>query len=201
MISIIDYGAGNIKSLCNALDKLAVPWKIVRKPSELMGSSKVILPGVGAAGSAMQFLLESGLNDAIARLEIPFLGICLGLQLLANFSEEDGVQCLSIIPGKVRRFLQDSGPRTRLKIPQIGWNTVNMCSLTPLTEGIPNGSYFYFVNSYYFDADQKNTVGRTPYGINFPSIVRKENFYGVQFHPEKSGDLGLQLLRNFCEKC
>lgn len=195
MISIIDYGAGNIRSVENALTFLKQPFRIVRKAGELRGSSKVIFPGVGAAGTAMQYLLESGLIDAIGRIQVPFLGICLGLQLLADFSDEDNTQCLSIIPGRVQQF-----PPT-LKVPQIGWNSVIITQPSPLTDGIPDESFFYFVNSYYFDAPAENTLGMTPYGLEFPSIVRKDNFYGVQFHPEKSGEIGLRLLRNFCEKC
>lgn len=196
MIAIIDYGANNLQSVCNAFTTLKQKYIVVRKPQELARAKKIILPGVGAAGSAMQNLLERGFIEAIPRLTVPFLGICMGLQLLADLSEEGNVQCLSIIPGRVRKFSAQN-----LKVPQIGWNKVEFVRESPLLAGIPDGSFFYFVNSFYFDAPRENVLGITQYGIPFASIMQKENFYGVQFHPEKSGPLGLQLLRNFCELC
>lgn len=196
MIAVIDYGASNLQSVCNALNTLKQPYKVVSKPQELADADKVILPGVGAAGSAMQALLESDFIEAIPRLKVPFLGICLGMQLLADFSEEDNVQCLSIIRGRVKKFTSK-----QLKIPQIGWNKVEFIQPSPLFEGIPNDSYFYFVNSFYFDVPKENILGQTLYGLPFCSILQKENFYATQFHPEKSGKLGLRLLRNFCEQC
>ncbi|MBI2638381.1 imidazole glycerol phosphate synthase subunit HisH [Candidatus Peregrinibacteria bacterium] len=196
MIAIIDYGAGNLKSVCNALEKLGQRYKVVFKPQELRSAKKVILPGVGAAGNAMEMLSKSGFKKSIPRLKIPFLGICLGMQLLADFSEEDDVPCLSIIPGQVKKFLSRA-----LKVPQIGWNKVKFVKSSPLTEKIRNESYFYFVNSYYFDSPRKNVIGKTNYGLPFASIIQKNNFYAVQFHPEKSGPIGLQLLRNFCKLC
>lgn len=196
MIAVINYGAGNIKSVCNALEKLGQSYKVVSKPSELACAGKVVLPGVGAAGSAMQSLLETGFIEAIPRLRVPVLGICLGLQLLAYFSEENNVECLSIIPGRVKKF-----EGRELKIPQIGWNKVEFKRESPLLNGIPTGSYFYFVNSFYLDTDEENVIGTTDYGISFASIVQKDNFYATQFHPEKSGEIGLKLFRNFCEKC
>ena len=194
-IAIIDYGAGNLQSVANALKKLGKVFKIVRKPRELAGFDKVVLPGVGSANTAMQSLLESGFIETIPQLKIPFLGICLGMQLLADFSEEDNVQCLGIISGKVKRLDGD------LKVPQMGWNKVNIKRKSALTQGLKNDDYFYFVHSYFFDAARDSVCAETLYGNNFPAIVQKENFYGVQFHPEKSGDAGLQLLRNFCELC
>lgn len=196
MIAIIDYGASNLQSVCNALKKLEQPFKVVKKPRELVDAKKVILPGVGAAGNSMQALLKSGFAKAMPRLQIPFLGICLGLQLLADFSEEGPVQCLSIIRGRIKKF-----STLGLKVPQIGWNKVNFIKQSPLFTKIPNESYFYFVNSFYFDAPKENILGTTNYGIPFASIVQKGNFYATQFHPEKSGHLGLKLLRNFCELC
>lgn len=196
MIAIINYGAGNIKSVCNALEKLEQSYKAVSNLGELACAKKVILPGVGAAGSAMQSLLEAGFIEAIPRLTVPVLGICLGLQLLADFSEENNVECLSVISGRVRKF-----PGQELKIPQIGWNKVAFKKRSPFLDGIPSGNYFYFVNSYYLDAAEEDVLGETDYGVSFASIVRKSNFYATQFHPEKSGEIGLKLLRNFCEKC
>ena len=196
MIAVIDYGASNLQSVCNALKILMQEYKVVFRPQELVGAQKVILPGVGAAGSAMNSLLKSGFADAIPRLNIPFLGICLGLQLLADFSEEGNTSCLSVIPGRVKKFL--SG---QLKVPQIGWNRVEFVKPSPLFEGIPHESSFYFVHSFYCDAPEENTFGKTLYGASFSSVLQKENFYATQFHPEKSGVLGLRLLRNFCEQC
>ncbi|MFA6521183.1 MAG: imidazole glycerol phosphate synthase subunit HisH [Candidatus Gracilibacteria bacterium] len=196
MIAIIDYGAGNIQSVCNALKKIGQEFKIANSPEGLCGADKIIMPGVGSAGAAMQSLLESNLIEAISGSGVPFLGICLGMQLLADFSEEDGVQCCSIIPGRVRKF--NDG---RLKVPHMGWNKVERTQKSPLLSGIGDGNYFYFVHSFYFDAPQEFVVAQTIYGLKFPAIIQKDNFYAVQFHPEKSGPMGLQLLRNFCEKC
>lgn len=196
MIAVIDYGAGNLGSVCNALKKLKQNFRIVRSPRDIARAKKVILPGVGAAGSAMQGLLETGFIDVIPRLEKPFLGICLGMQLLASFSEEDATTCMGIIPGSVKKF-----PAAALKIPQIGWNTVKFLKKSPLFWKVPDESYFYFVNSFYFDAPRETVIGQSDYGLSFPSAIQSKNFYAVQFHPEKSGEIGLQLLRNFCEKC
>lgn len=197
MIGIIEYNAGNIQSICNALSALGQDFRIITKPQELKRVTKVIFPGVGAAGSAMQSLLENNFIEAIPRLQMPFLGICIGMQLLADFSEEGGVQCLGIIPGKVKKIPAE------LKIPHIGWNKVRFAASSPLTRTLndSNRNFFYFVNSYYFDAPEQYVIGKTPYGISFPSMVQKENFFGIQFHAEKSGTNGMALLRNFCEQC
>lgn len=196
MIAVVDYGASNLQSVCNALKKLNQSYKVVTKPQELADAQKVILPGVGAAGSAMEALCKSGFRKSIPRLKIPFIGICLGMQLLADFSEENNVKCLSIISGRVKKFSAQ-----KLKVPQIGWNKVEFTKQSPLFKGIANGSYFYFVNSFYFEAPEENVIGKTNYGIPFVSIVQNNNFYATQFHPEKSGPLGLKLLRNFCQLC
>ncbi len=195
MIGIIEYNAGNIQSVCSALSALGQDFQIITKPKELKRVKKVIFPGVGAAGSAMQSLLENGFIDAIPRLQMPFLGICIGMQLLADFSEEDNVLCLGIIPGRVKKI------PVGLKVPHIGWNEVRLEKTSCLTRNCADRKFFYFVNSYYFDAPQQYVIGKTPYGINFPSVVQKENFFGIQFHAEKSGESGIALLRNFCESC
>jgi len=193
MIQIIDYGAGNIRSVQNALKQLDIKSKVISSAKELKTDCKTIFPGVGAAGSAMQQLNERGFTDVIPRIEAPFLGICLGMQLLMDFSEENSIECLGIIDGKVRKF-----PKT-VKIPQIGWNKVKQeLPQNLLFNGITDQSYFYFVNSYYVDSD---SIGTTTYGANFASVTNKKNFYGVQFHPEKSGEIGLKLLNNFCKLC
>lgn len=193
-IAVIDYGAGNLQSVCNALTLLNQSFEIVTQSKALNGFEKAILPGVGAAGSAMRALEQRSLNAVIKSMRIPFLGICLGMQLLAEFSEEDQTECLGIIPGRVKKFPHD------LKVPQIGWNRVQLTQESPLFHGIPPNPYFYFVNSYYVDAPEPFVSAQTLYGIDFPSVIQKNNFWGVQFHPEKSGENGLQMLRNFCER-
>lgn len=201
-IAVVNYGAGNIKSVCNTLKRLGVGYDVLSNPDNLGNYDKVILPGVGAAKSAMKELKERGFEDTLRDLKVPFLGICLGLQLLANFSEEGDVKCLSVIPGKVKKFNFGGGTlECSLKVPQIGWNNVNFCKKDPLFDGMRDGAYFYFVNSYYLETRDKYVLGRTLYGIDFASVVRKGNFRAVQFHPEKSGEVGLKLLYNFCTKC
>lgn len=192
MITIIDYNSGNIASICNALKKLGIDFKLSSNPDDLANAEKIIFPGVGRAFYAMQQLRKNGLVDVIKNCKVPFLGICLGLQLLTDFSEEDNTDCLSIISGEVKKFGDD------LRVPEIGWNKVFFRRSSPLFNGIEDGSYFYFVNSYYFDGE---AVGTTFYGREFSSVIQKDNFYATQFHPEKSGEIGLKLLSNFCKLC
>lgn len=195
MIQIIDYGAGNLKSVTNALEKLGQNYQIIKSPMQILPSARVIFPGVGAAGSAMEKLNESEFTMAILNMKNLFLGICLGMQLLTKFSEENETACIGVIDGQTKKF-PDS-----VKAPQIGWNTAKQLAKNPLFEDIPDNSYFYFVNSYYVDSPKEFILGETAYGLNFSSVVKKNNFYGVQFHPEKSGEIGLRLLNNFCELC
>ncbi|MFA5750791.1 MAG: imidazole glycerol phosphate synthase subunit HisH [Candidatus Paceibacterota bacterium] len=192
-IAIIDYGASNLQSVANALTSLGKSFEIVSDPEKLTDFDKVILPGVGAAGSAMKKLIKSGFAEILPKLKVPTLGVCLGLQLFADFSEEDNTKCLSIIPGEVNKF------QTELKVPHMGWNKVEFVKNSSLVAGIPNNSFFYFVHSYCLETEDKFIIGKTAYGINFPAIVQKDNFYAVQFHPEKSGQWGLKLLANFCD--
>ena len=194
-IAIIDYNAGNVASVANALERLGFEYTVTRDPTVILSADKVIFPGQGRAGSAMQGLRTSGLDAVIPRIIKPFLGVCLGMQLLFESSDEDETKCLGIIKGTVKKFYE---PDT--KIPQIGWNTVMQTSFDHLYSDIPGTFYAYFANSYYIDSVGENVVGASIYGtMAFPSIVRKNNFCGIQFHPEKSGEIGLQLLRNFCE--
>ncbi len=194
MILIIDYGLGNLASVANALIKLEIPFKISSKIDDLRQATGLILPGVGAAAFGMKNLKERKLDTEIkAQVDLgkPLLGICLGMQLLFSSSEEDNVACLDIVKGNVKKF------KTKLKVPQIGWNQV-MVTNSQLLNKIKNESYFYFVHSYYCDPDDKKiAVGITSYDQNFCSVIEKNNVYGVQFHPEKSGEAGLQLIRNF----
>lgn len=197
MITIIDYGLGNLASVVNALKKLEITYEVSGDIEVLKNAKVLILPGVGAAGRGMENLRERGIDKVIneqAKRGIPILGICLGMQLLFSSSEEGNVNCLGLIEGDVKKF------STSLKVPQIGWNQIECKSDSVLLKGIKNNSYFYFVNSYYCDPREENTIkGITDYELKFCSVVEKDNLYGVQFHPEKSGGVGLQLLKNFWE--
>lgn len=195
MIQIIDYGAGNIRSVENALKKLGQKYEFIEKAEELDNAAKVIFPGVGAAGSAMKVLRERGFGEALRNFEGKFLGICLGMQLMTEFSEENDAEGLGIVSGRCQKF------PSSVKVPQIGWNKVFFEGEDPIFEGIDSGEYFYFVNSYYAGADGEEVLGRSDYGVTFASVIKCGNFYGCQFHPEKSGEVGLKLLNNFCELC
>lgn len=193
MIAIINYQAGNITSVANALNKLGVDYVITADKNIIKKVDKIIFPGQGRAGQALKELKKAGLIDLIKNASAPFLGICLGLQVLATFSDEDNIRCLDIIPGKVIKFSNE------IKTPQIGWNKVSLIKPSILTRGIPNNSYFYFVHSYYLKTEKKYIIGKTNYDIEYPTIINKNNFYATQFHPEKSGVIGLKLLNNFCK--
>lgn len=194
MIQIIDYGAGNLQSVKNALKKLGTDYEVISSPQELRANAKVIFAGVGAAGSAMASLKKSGFDKTLPRLKNPFLGICLGMQLLFEHSEEAEVDCLKIFKGDARKF------PLGLTVPQIGWNKVAVNN-SPLFKDIPQESYFYFVNSYYCKPIENDSIAETEYGITFCSAVQNENFYGVQFHPEKSAEIGQKVLDNFIKLC
>lgn len=195
MIVIIDYGVGNLASVKNALDKLGLNCKISNDPKIIKKAKALILPGVGAAGQGMKNLKKIRLDKVIVE-EIkkgkPFLGICLGMQLLFEKSEEGDVNCLGILKGQVKKF------KKMKKVPQIGWNQIEIKQKSNIFDAVENRSYFYFVNSFYcLPKDKKVIAGLTNYGETFASIVAKDNVIGVQFHPEKSGKLGFQLLKNF----
>ena len=200
MIAIIDYGAGNLQSVKKALDYLGEPNLIAAKSSEIEAADALILPGVGSFGDAMQSLTDSGLLETVraaALSDTPFLGICLGLQLLFPESEESkGVKGLGVLPGKIIKFPGDMG----LKIPQIGWNSINIREGCKLYAGVPQNAYVYFVHSYYLQAADPEVVAATAeYGVTFHASVADEahRLYATQFHPEKSGAVGLRILRNF----
>ncbi len=198
MIVIIDYGLGNLASVANALDKLGIANKISASPAVIKKAKALILPGVGAAGAGMENLKKRKLDKVITE-EIkkgkPFLGICLGMQLLFEKSEEGNVDCLGILKGTVKKFKKER------KVPQIGWNNVGIRNYElGIMKNIPKNSYFYFVNSYYCSPlDSSIIAAETTYGETFASIVVNNNIIGVQFHPEKSGEKGLLLLKNFWE--
>ncbi|RPI29176.1 MAG: imidazole glycerol phosphate synthase subunit HisH [Acidobacteria bacterium] len=194
MIVVIDYKAGNLYNVGNALHHLGVEFVFSGDRSVVEKASRVILPGVGSAKPAMESLDELGLVPVLRNLSVPFLGICLGLQLLFERSDEEQTACLGVFPGVVKRF--DS---THFKVPHIGWNQVTCESPTVLLQQIPDSSNFYFVHSYYAPLSSGLTKGTTDYGDRFSSVAAKNNYCGVQFHPERSGELGLQVLRNFLE--
>lgn len=198
MIAIIDYDAGNLRSVEKALLHIGEDCIVTRNPKEILGADKVILPGVGAFQDAMQNLGTFGLVDVIKEAvegNKPFLGICLGLQLLFAASEENpGAAGLDLLSGRVVRIPAAEG----LKIPHIGWNSIEVNSESRLLRGIPNGSYVYFVHSYYLQAGEESIVAAsTEYGVHIHAAVEKGNLFATQFHPEKSGTLGLQILKNF----
>ncbi|SDB49263.1 MULTISPECIES: imidazole glycerol phosphate synthase subunit HisH [unclassified Butyrivibrio] len=198
MLAVIDYDAGNIKSVENAFKYLGTDICVTRDPGEIMRADRVILPGVGAFGDAMKKLNEYNLTDVIRTVAgsgTPFMGICLGLQLLFDSSEEsEGVSGLSILPGKIRRIPDNNG----LKVPQIGWNNLKYPNKGKLFEGIDEDSYVYFVHSYYLDAADKSIVtATTEYGVTVDASVEKGNVFACQFHPEKSAEVGMEILRNF----
>lgn len=197
MIAIIDYQAGNLKSVERALKHLGQACRITGSASEILAAERVIFPGVGAAGRAMQTIRAQGLDEAIhAVIErgTPFLGICLGTQIILETSEEDGgTACLGVIPGTVRRFA-DIG----LKIPHMGWNSLSPRFNHPLLEDIDPLAQFYFVHSYYPDPrDAAAIAATTTYGVTFASALTSGNVFATQFHPEKSGSPGLKILENF----
>lgn len=204
MTAIIDYDAGNIKSVENALKKLNQEAVTTRDPSVILSADHVILPGVGSFGDAMGKLESYGLIPVIKEVvnkNIPFLGICLGLQLLFEESQESpGVKGLGLLPGKILRIPPTQDPVTgeNLKIPQIGWNCLSYPKEGRLFKDVPEESYVYFVHSYYLQASDQNIVTATvPYGVTVEASVEKGNLFACQFHPEKSAEVGMQILRNF----
>jgi glutamine amidotransferase len=201
-IIIVDYGAGNLTSVYNALNYLNIKSKVSRDPAEIENAGKVIFPGVGAAKSAIETLNRTGIGEAIKnsiKKGTPVLGICIGCQIILESSEEDGgVQCLGLLKGSAVKFKAEPN----LKIPHIGWNQVNFAKEHPLFKGIPDGSNFYFVHSYHPSAciSPLYTYGATTYGSQtFPCIIGKDNLIATQFHLEKSGEIGLKAFSNFNE--
>ena len=200
MIAIIDYDAGNIKSVEKAMHLLGQEVVVTRDRESILKADKVILPGVGAFGDAMSKLRQYGLDEVIRDVTAkgtPFLGICLGLQLLFERSDETpGVEGLGILKGEILRIPDKEG----LKIPHMGWNSLKFQNNGRLFKGIPEDSYVYFVHSYYLNgADSAVVAGKTNYGVEIECAIEKENLFATQFHPEKSGEIGLQLLKNFAK--
>lgn len=190
-IALIDYDAGNVQSVLFALQRLGYEAQLTHDPEVIRVADKVIFPGVGEAGSAMQKLKQTGLDTLIPKLTQPVLGICLGMQLLCSHSEEGDTKGLGVFDVDVKRF------DNRMKVPQMGWNTIENLK-GDLFRGLPEKSYMYLVHSYYVPL-HKNTVADSDYGMRFSVALQKDNFYGVQFHPEKSAEAGSILLKNFIE--
>jgi imidazole glycerol-phosphate synthase subunit HisH len=200
MIAILDYGAGNLRSVAKALEAVGTAPSLTDDPRVVAEADGLVVPGQGSAVDAMRNLERLGLVEPLKRYVAsgrPFLGVCLGEQIIFESSEEgSGVTCLGLIPGTVRRLPGGQ------KVPQIGWNTVRIRIPHPLLEGVPDESYFYFVHSYYVDpAHPADVVGETDYGVTFASVVARGNVFATQFHPEKSAGIGIRIYRNFARLC
>lgn len=192
MLSIIKYNAGNIQSVLNALERLGVAAEVTGDIEKIRVSEKVIFPGVGEASSAMKSLKENNLDRVIRELKQPVLGICVGMQLLCEHSEENDTDCIGIVPIRVKKFTL---PDQSYKVPQVGWNTIYDLE-SELFKGIENNSYIYNVHSYYAE-DSEYTIAHCDYGLEYAAAIHKDNFYGVQFHTEKSAETGDRIIRNF----
>lgn len=195
MIGIIDYDAGNIQSVINALNDFNFEYILTNKIEELEKCSKIILPGVGEAKYAMDKLIESNLIDFILNCKKPFIGICLGMQLLCEFSEERKTNCLGIIPVNVVKFNSE-----KVIVPQMGWNDVKQLNEDNIFNNITDKTSFYYANSYYVPKCAY-TIASSNYEMEISAIIKKDNFYGMQFHPEKSGKYGIKILENFIKLC
>lgn len=191
-VGIVNYGAGNIFSLTAALDRLNVTYGMVNTENDLEQYSHIIIPGVGHAGAAMEKLKGTGLVEAIKKLTKPVLGICVGMQLITEHSEEGDAALLNIVPVKTKKFDKS----LNIKIPHMGWNAVSPKN-NSLFEGVEDNTQFYFVHSYFIEYNPTFDIASADYGLKFSAAVQKDNFYGVQFHPEKSGKAGELVLKNF----
>ncbi|BAO54303.1 imidazole glycerol phosphate synthase subunit HisH [Nonlabens marinus] len=207
MIAIVKYNAGNIGSVTNALNRLGIENNVTDDPAELKVADKVIFPGVGEAGTAMKYLKERGLDEILKYLEQPFLGICLGMQLMCNHSEEGDTECLGIFDTDVKRFRPSSASGLGMKVPHMGWNSLSyglgvqgsesvITQNSELLTNIQSGSDVYYVHSYYAELCE-DTAATCDYILPFSSMLQKDNYYATQFHPEKSAGVGEQLLKNF----
>jgi glutamine amidotransferase len=191
-LAIIKYNAGNIQSVLNALERLGVNATVTDDAEQISSADKVIFPGVGEASSAMKSLQNNKLDEVIKDLKQPVLGICVGMQLLCNHSEENDTDCLAIVPVKVKKFTSSN-----LKVPQVGWNRLYQLN-SALFNGIEDNSYIYNVHSYYAE-DSEYTIAKCNYGIEYAAAIKKDNFYGVQFHTEKSAETGDRIIENFLQ--
>ncbi|MCL5407045.1 MAG: imidazole glycerol phosphate synthase subunit HisH [Patescibacteria group bacterium] len=205
MIVIIDYGAGNLRSVANKLERIGVKAVISSKPSVILKAEKLILPGVGFFKAGMENLSERGLlpvlNQKVLVEKTPILGVCLGIQLFSQKSEEGNAKGLGWIEAETRKFVFEK-ENSSLKIPHMGWNSIKIRKKSPLLEGIKDEDIFYFVHSYHVVTEGKNEIlATTHYGYDFVSVIQKDNIYGTQFHPEKSHQAGIQILKNFAKLC
>ena len=189
---IIQYNAGNIQSVLYALERIGVTAQVTDDPEKIKAADKVIFPGVGEASTAMQYLKERQLDQLIVSLKQPVLGICLGMQLMCAYSEENNTKCLGIFNEQVKQFKPDN---ISIKVPQMGWNTITHLQ-SILFKGLDENSYAYFVHGYYASIGE-HTIAQTNYILDYSSALHKDNFYGVQFHPEKSAKAGEQIIQNF----
>lgn len=202
-LAIIKYNAGNIQSVLNALERLGVNAEVTGDAEKIKSAGKIIFPGVGEASSAMKSLKENNLDKIIKELKQPVLGICVGMQLLCQHSEENHTACLGIVPILVKRFQTFPSPQAEeqgaapFKVPQVGWNQIFELQ-SPLFKNIPDKSYIYNVHSYYAE-DSAYTIAKCEYGIKYAAAIKKDNFYGVQFHTEKSAETGDKIIKNFLE--
>lgn len=191
MVAIIDYKCGNLQSVKNALERLGAEYVVTASEEVIRKADRVILPGVGSAATAMDSLQQTGLCDTIRSLRRPVLGICVGMQIMCRWSEEGNTECLGIFDSKVKKFIPDEG----LKVPHMGWNKISNLE-SKLFKDLAGGSYVYYVHSYYPELCP-DTIATTVHGKMFSGALKYENFYGTQFHPEKSGDIGEQIIKNF----
>ena len=202
-IAIVDYGMSNLSSVVKAVEYVAPNQKVIisSNPKEIDNADKIIFPGQGAARKCINSIFDKNLDKVIKKIsnEKPFLGICMGMQVLMDYSEENnGTDCLGLIKGKVKKF--QSTQKNQMKIPHMGWNKISKRNEHPIWNKIDNDSYFYFVHSYFIEPDDKtNIIGETKYGDNFCSVIAKNNIIAIQGHPEKSSKAGLQFLKNFIE--
>jgi glutamine amidotransferase len=201
MIAVVDYGMGNLRSVAKALEQVGADVEVTSNPERIEDADGVLLPGVGAFGKCMENLRAAGLEGSVraaAKSGRPFLGVCVGMQILFEESEEFGpVAGLGILPGRVKRFVPRDATQ---KVPHMGWNTLELRHRVPALRGIADGSYVYFVHSFYVETDDPTLVASTtPYGVSFASSVARGNLFATQFHPEKSQTVGLKMLQNFVE--
>jgi len=193
-LAIIKYNAGNIQSVLNALERLGLQAEVTDDPAKIKAADKVIFPGVGEASSAMKSLQQNNLDMVIKDLKQPVLGICVGMQLLCNHSEENDVTCLGIVPVQVKKFKVQS---SKFKVPQVGWNNIYDLQ-SDLFNGVEDNSFIYNVHSYYAE-DSEYTIAKCNYEIEYAAAIKKDNFYGVQFHTEKSAETGDKIIKNFLD--
>ncbi len=190
-VTIIKYNAGNVQSVMYALDRIGVSYKLTDSPNEILAAERIIFPGVGEASSAMKSLKENNLDQLIPNLKQPFLGTCVGMQLLCKYSEENDTVCLGVFENKILKFPKTNG----FKIPQTGWNDIYSLQ-SPLLEGVEENSYVYYNHGYYAPVCEY-TIGKTNYILEYSAVMQKDNFYACQFHSEISGDIGQKIFENF----